>query len=415
MRCSAIGKLSGRESDEKPAKRRTIALGPLSLSDPIAERARRIHSTAIVFDGHVDTPQRLLFERLDLGNRAPEGCVDIPRMREGNVGAIFFALWVPVEITGDPATRRAMDLLDAVLEQVHLHGNDSALATTPADIRSAHEAGKIAILLGVEGGHAINSSLAVLRDFFERGVRYMTLTHNAAIEWADSSNDAPKHNGLTDFGRQVIREMNRLGMIVDISHVSDRTFFDVIETSQAPVIASHSCCRSISDAPRNLTDEMIKSLAAHGGVIHIAFHLSFLSQEYLAKARALEAEISAWGKSFDAKFPGDTARVQIAYQKAIVQAIAEGKLPAIGWNKILDHIDHAASLVGPDHVGLGSDFDGAYMPVGMEDVAHLPSITEGLLRRGYSEIDIRKILGENTLRVMTGVEQVAHTLAAGKD
>jgi membrane dipeptidase len=308
-----------------------------------------------------------------------------------------------------------MDLLDAVLKQIQLHTNDLTLATTPEQIRAAHAAGKIAILLGVEGGHAINHSLPVLRDFFDRGVRYLTLTHNAAIEWADSSNDVPKHNGLSDFGREVILEMNRLGMIVDVSHVSDKTFLDVIETSRAPVIASHSCCRSLSDAPRNMTDEMIKTLAAHGGVIHIAFHLSFLNQEYLTSARALEPEISAWGTEFDVQFPGDTARVQLEYQKAILQAIADGKLPAIGYEKILDHIDHAVHLVGPDHVGLGSDFDGAYMPVGMEDTAHLPSITEGLLRRGYSEIDIRKILGENTLRVMSEVEQRGNALVAGKD
>ncbi len=379
----------------------------MSSSDPIAERAAQIHSSAIVFDTHVDTPQRLLFQHLDLGRRDAKGCIDIPRMRHGNVGAIFFALWVPVEISGPPATRRALDLLDAVLAQVRLHSDDLALARSTAEVHAAREQNKIAILVGVEGGHAINDSIGVLRDFAERGVRYMTLTHNATTGWADSSNDAPKHDGLTDFGREVIEEMNRLGMLVDVSHVSDKTFFDVIEISGAPVIASHSCCRSLCDSPRNMTDRMIKALAARGGVIHIAFHLSFLSQEYLTARRALDSEISAGEKQIEEKFADDPARVLIELQKLSDRNIAAGKLPSVSWEKILEHIDHAVSLVGPGHVGLGSDFDGAYMPTGMEDASHLPKITEGLLRKGYSEKDIRGVLGENTLRVMAEVERLA--------
>jgi membrane dipeptidase len=384
--------------------------GPLPTPDPIADRACQIHSSAIVFDTHVDTPQRLLFQHLDLGKRDLEGCIDIPRMRQGNVGAIFFALWVPVEVTGPPATNRVLNLLDAVLAHVRRHPDDLILARTASEIRAAHAQGKIAILLGVEGGHAISDSIEVLRDFSARGVRYMTLTHNAATDWADSSNAAPKHNGLTDFGRQVIQEMNRLGMIVDVSHVSDKTFFDVIETSSAPVIASHSCCRSLCESPRNMTDEMIKVLASRRGVIQIAFHVSFLSREYWTARRALDAEISAGEKEIEEKFADNPARVLIELQKLSDRYIASGKLPPVSWEKIIDHIDHAVSLVGRDHVGIGSDFDGAYMPAGMEDASQLPRITEGLLRRGYSEADVRKVLGENTLRVITEVENLARKI-----
>jgi membrane dipeptidase len=259
-------------------------------ADELSPRARAIHFSTLVFDTHADTPQRLFFDHFDLARRDAEGCVDIPRLQEGGVGAVFFALWVPVEITGAAATRRALDLLDAAIRQVEIHSSDLVLATTSEGVRTARGENKIAVLLGIEGGHAIDNDLSVLREFHARGARYMTLTHNAATDWADSSNDDPRHHGLTDFGKQVIREMNRLGMLVDISHVSDPTFYDVLETSRAPVIASHSCCRALCDAPRNLDDAMIKSLASRGGVIHITFHDAFLSQEYATANRALAPE-----------------------------------------------------------------------------------------------------------------------------
>src|SRR6202162_3380069 len=201
-------------------------------ADELSSRAREIHFASLVFDTHADTPQRFFFDQFDLGPRDAEGCVDIPRLREGGVGAIFFALWVPVEITGAAATQRARALLDATLKQIEAHGGDLALATSSGQVRTARSENKIAVLLGIEGGHAINNDIDVLREFHARGVRYMTLTHNAATEWADSSNDTPRHNGLTDFGKQVIREMNRLGMLVDVSHVSDPNFLDVLETSR---------------------------------------------------------------------------------------------------------------------------------------------------------------------------------------
>ena len=383
-------------------------------SDDIPSRARQIHSTSIVFDTHADTPQRFLFDHFDLGSRDAEGGIDIPRMREGGIGAIFFALRVPVDITGSNATRRALDLLDSVNEQIRRHPDDLMLATSSGEVRAARVQGKIAILMGVEGGHAIDNNLDVLRDFFARGVRYMTLTHNAPTDWADSSNHSPRHNGLTEFGREVIREMNRLGMLVDISHVSDETFNDVLDASRAPVIASHSCCRAICNSPRNMTDDMIKALAERGGVIHITFHNAFLSQDYAEATRSPASGWIASLESIDKKYGENEARKLAEGQRLSDDLVRAGKLPEVSWEKIIEHIDHAARLVGAAHVGLGSDFDGAFMPAGMEDASKFPMITESLVQRGYPESDVRKILGENTLRVMTETERTAHELQAGK-
>ncbi len=376
-------------------------------TDEISTRARAIHFSSLVFDTHVDTPQRFLFDHFDLAGRDAQGCVDIPRLREGGVDAIFFALWVPVEITGAPATQRAKDLLDAVMKQIEVHGGELALCVSVEQIRAARAENKIAVLLGIEGGHAINSSLEVLREFYSRGVRYMTLTHNAATEWADSSKGSVRHNGLTDFGREVIHEMNRLGMMVDVSHVSDPTFYDVLKTSRAPVIASHSCCRALCDHPRNLDDAMIRALAAGGGVIHIAFHDGFLSQEYANASRALNVESESNEQVLTQKFGDNEARKLMEGQRWSDEMIRAGKLPQVSWEKIVEHIDHAVSVAGADHVGVGSDFDGAFMPLGMEDASKFPMITEGLLRFGYGEADIRKILGENTMRVLTDVARAS--------
>ena len=381
-------------------------------ADDIRSRARQVHLASIVFDAHADTPQRFLFDQFALGHRDVEGCVDIPRMREGGIGAIFFALWVPVEVTGSKATRRALDLLDAAKEQVRQYPDDLVLATTSHEVRAAHAQGKIAVLMGVEGGHAIDNDLDVLRDFFARGVRYMTLTHNAATDWADSSNQSPRHNGLTGFGREVVLEMNRLGMIVDVSHVSDETFYDVLEISRAPVIASHSCCRAICNAPRNMTDDMIKALAARGGVIHITFHNAFLSQEYADATQSLDPEWLPNPEAIKTKFGENEARKLAEGQRRSDDLIRAGQLPQVNWEKIIEHLEHAARLAGASHVGLGSDFDGAFMPAGMEDASKFPKITESLLRRGFPESEIRGILGENTLRVMAETEQMARELRA---
>lgn len=384
---------------------------PIMSADEIADRARKIHFSSIVLDTHDDTPQRMLFEHFDLGHRDTQGNIDIPRMKEGGLNAIFFSIWAPVNITGPAATKRALDLIATVRDQVQKHPQDLALCTTAAEVRAAHAQGKIAALMGVEGGHMINNDLAVLRQFAKLGARYMTLTHTADTDWAGSSGDDAKHIGLTPFGKDVVLEMNRLGMMVDISHVSDKTFYDALAASKAPMIASHSSCRAICDAPRNMTDDMIKALAAKGGVIQINYHVGFLSQAY-RDASNKSAELKSRVAAVD-KAAGENEAASIREgEKVAHQMMAEGKLPEVDWQAIVDHIDHAVKLVGADHVGLGSDFDGAVMPVGMEDCSKLPKLTEAMLRRGYSESDIRKILGENTLRVMEEVERVSRQLQA---
>ncbi len=393
----------------------SIALAGLAVSaDSISEKARKLHFSSIVADTHDDTTQRLLDGKFDLGERSATGSIDIPRMREGNLSAIFFSIWIPSKITGPEAVNRALVQIDAVREQVRKHSNDLVLATTAAEIREARKQGKIAALMGVEGGHMINSNLGVLRSYAALGVRYMTLTHSGNDEWADSSTDKAVHNGLTDFGKDVIREMNRLGVIVDISHVSDKTFYDALEVSKAPLFASHSSCRAICDAARNMTDQMIKDLAAKGGVIQINYHVGFLSQEFRDAEKAnpeLEKEIQAEIN----KRCGDNDACQLVEGDRVVREYMNaGKLPRVDYTKIIEHIDHAVKLAGAEHVGLGSDFDGAMMPFGMEDATKLPKITEALLQKGYSEGDVKKILGENTLRVMTEVERVSRELNAGK-
>ena len=249
-------------------------------ADGISARAKKLHFSSIVVDTHDDTTQRFLDGKFDLGKRDALGSIDIPRMKEGGLGAIFFSIWIPSKVTGPEAVHRALTQIDAMREQVRRHSNDMVLATTASEVREARKQGKIAALMGVEGGHMINSNLGVLRSYAALGVRYMTLTHSGNDEWADSSTDKPVHNGLTEFGKDVVREMNRLGVIVDISHVSDKTFYDVLETSKAPAFASHSSCRAICDAPRNMTDQMMKDLAAKGGVVQINYHVGFLSQEF---------------------------------------------------------------------------------------------------------------------------------------
>jgi len=383
-------------------------------ADDISPRAKKLHFSSIVVDTHDDTTQRFLDGKFDLGVRNATGSIDIPRMKEGGLAAIFFSIWIPSKVTGPEAVNRAMTQIDAVREQVRHHPKDLALATTATEIRQAHKEGKIAALMGVEGGHMINSNLGVLRSYAALGVRYMTLTHSGNDEWADSSTDKPVHNGLTDFGKDVVREMNRLGLIVDISHVSDKTFYDVLETSKAPVFASHSSCRALCDAARNMTDQMIKDLAAKGGVIQINYHIGFLSQEFRDAEKAkpeLEKEIQA---EINKRCGENEACQLVEGDRVVREYVVAGKLPRVEFTKIIEHIDHAVKLAGADHVGLGSDFDGAMMPFGMEDATKLPKITEALLQKGYSEGDVRKILGENTLRVMTEVERVSRELNGEK-
>jgi membrane dipeptidase len=381
-------------------------------ADDISVRAKKLHFSSIVVDTHDDTTQRFLNADFDIGVRSAGGSIDVPRMKEGGLGAIFFSIWIPSKVTGPDAVNRAQVQIDAVREQVRKHPSDLVLATTAVEIREARKKGKIAALMGVEGGHMINSDLDVLRKFASLGVRYMTLTHSGNDEWADSSTDKAAHNGLTDFGNDVIREMNRLGVMVDISHVSDKTFYDALEVSKAPLIASHSSCRAICDAPRNMTDQMMKDLAAKGGVIQINYHVGFLSQEFRDAEKANPELNKAIGVEVTKRCGDNEACQLIEGDRLTREYVAQGKLPRVEWTKIIEHIDHAVKVVGAEHVGLGSDFDGANMPYGMEDATKLPRITEALLKKGYSEGDIKKILGENTLRVMVEVERVSRELSS---
>jgi len=381
-------------------------------ADDIQARAHKLHFSSIVVDTHADTTQRFIDGDFDLGPHNATGSVDIPRMKEGGLDAIFFSIWVPSKITGPIAVKHALDQIAAVREQVRKHPQDLVLATTTAHVREARKENKIAVLMGVEGGHMINSDLGVLQKFAGLGVRYLTLTHSGNCEWADSSTAKPAHNGLTDFGKDVIREMNRLSVIVDVSHVSDKTFRDVLSVSKAPVMASHSNCRALCDHPRNMSDAMIRQLAAKGGVIQINYHVGFLSQEF-RNAEKAHPEINNAIALEVQKRCGDKEGCQLIEGDRITREYVEqGKLPQVDWTKIIEHIDHAVKVAGIVHVGLGSDFDGANMPFGMEDASKVPKITEALLRKGYSEGDVKKILGENTLQLMADVERIGVELSA---
>jgi membrane dipeptidase len=389
-----------------------LALPALVLSQAstsgVSPHAKDVHDRAIVIDSHDDTTQRLLSEKgFDIGARHTNGNIDIPRMREGGLDALFFSIWVPSDLTGPPAVKKAMDLIDSVRAAARRHPNDLVLATSAAEIRRAAADHKIAALMGMEGGHMIDDDLGLLRDYAALGVRYLTLTHFKNNDWADSSTDKPAHNGLTPFGKDVVRELNRLGVMVDISHVADKTFYDAVATSTAPVIASHSSCRAISHHARNMTDDMLRALAKNGGVVMINYEVSFLSEEYRVANEKLNGDVVSQLAAMSKKCGGDEACSTLETARINTEAMNSGKLPKVSWEKIIEHIDHAVKVAGVDHVGLGSDFDGATMPIGMEDASKLPKITDALLKKGYSDADVTKILGGNLLRVMEAVEHAA--------
>jgi membrane dipeptidase len=384
----------------------------VSFGDDIAERAHKLHFSSIVLDTHDDTTQRFFSKNFDLGKRNPDGHIDIPRMKEGGMNAIFFSIWIDGRTMGPAAIQKALDQIDAVHENVRKNSKDLMFARTAADVHKAHAEGKIAALIGVEGGHMIGNDIRMVRIFSDLGVRYMTLSHFYNDEWADSSTDKPAHNGLTDYGKEIVREMNRQGMMVDISHVSDKTFYDALAVSKAPLIASHSSCRAICNHPRDMTDEMIKALAAKGGVIQINYEKSFIDETYRQASEKVSGGVVAMFDQLKKECGDDEECFGKKMQEMERKATAEGKLPHVSWEKIVDHIDHVVKLVGADHVGLGSDFDGATMPEGMDDCTHLPKITEALMRKGYRDDDIRKILGGNLLRVMEQAEKVSHEMQA---
>lgn len=381
-------------------------------ADEIAERAKKLHFSSLVLDTHDDTTQRFFSKDFDLGRRNPDGHVDIPRMREGGMNAIFFSIWIDGRIMGPSAVEKALDQIDAVRENVLKYSKDMVFCRTAEEVRRAHAQGKIAALIGVEGGHMIGNDIRVLRMFGDLGVRYMTLAHFYNDEWADSSTDKPAHNGLTDFGKDVVHEMNRQGIMVDISHVSDKTFFDALEVSKAPLIASHSSCRALCNHPRDMSDDMIKALAAKGGVIQINYERSFIDQAYKDAYDKVSGGVVAASEKISKECADDADCTARKLKDLQTQLEGSGALPHVSWERIIDHIDHVVKLVGPDHVGLGSDFDGATMPDGMEDCSKLPKITEALMRKGYRDEDIRKILGGNLLRVMEQTERVSRELQA---
>ncbi len=359
---------------------------------------------SIVLDLHCDTPMRLVEEKLDLGRRHESGELDIPRMREGGVTGVFFSIYTgATDKTPLEAVKKAIEIIDAVVEEVRRHPDDLILATSSEEIVAAKQAGKIAILMGVEGGHMIDSSLEVLRNLYRLGARYLTLTHSASTGWADSSGGS---GGLTDFGKDVVGEMNRLGMMVDISHTSDKTFFDAVETSKAPIIASHSSCRALAGHARNMTDEMLQALAAGGGVMHINYYNAFLDDENNRRENTL-ADLEKERDALRQRFGGDKQRLAAELRQVDGQQVERiGRVPL---GKLLDHFEHAVKVAGADHVGMGSDFDGVHgqLPEGMEDISKIPNLVAGLSERGFSDSDIGKILGGNSLRVMRQVEALA--------
>ncbi|MCU1266594.1 MAG: hypothetical protein JWM21_2912 [Acidobacteria bacterium] len=388
---------SSPNSISEPAK-----TGSPALTDPAA-----IHRQAIVIDLHADTTQRMLDERIDLTQRLSDGQVDTVRAKEGGLDAQFFSIWVEPQLYGaggSGAMKRADEQIAAVRQLSEKHPELWAMATSAADIRRIAGEGKLAALLGLEGGYAIDERIENVERYYHLGVRYMSPAWTVSTSWAGSSGDeAGKTRGLNEFGKQVIREMNRLGMMVDVSHVSDKAFWDIVATSTKPVIATHSACRAIANVPRNLDDNMIKALAKMGGVVCIIFYPPFLEPGWSAKKDQVDTEIQDLVKKASEREPGDVAHKKLARDRARREEFLK-RLPPVSVSRVVDHIDHIVKLVGIDHVGIGSDFDGVQAAVSdLSSVAELPNLTRELLRRGYSAGDVEKILGGNVLRLMEDV------------
>jgi membrane dipeptidase len=373
-------------------------------SDPLS-----IHRRAIAIDMHVDTVQRVLDENVDIEQQLSDGHFDAVRAKSGGLDAQFFSIWVEPQLFGGGgarAVKRADDQVAAVRALAEQHPETWVLATSAADIRHAASEGKIAALMGLEGGYAIDERLENVKRYYDLGVRYMSPAWSVSTSWAGSSgDDIGATRGLNEFGKNVVREMNRLGMMVDVSHVSDKTFWDIVNTSTAPVIATHSACRAIADVPRNLTDDMIRALAKTGGVVNVIFYPEHLEPGWSQKKKQVDAEIATMVQEASAAEPGDAVHKKLARDRVRQREYAR-RLPPVKVARIVEHIDHIVKLVGMDHVGIGSDFDGVQVTTAdLATVADLPNLTKELLRRGYSESDVDKILGGNMLRVMEAVER----------
>jgi membrane dipeptidase len=392
---------------------------------PKSSSPEGVHRSALVIDTHADTPQRFVDEHFDLSDPLGGGNLNLDSIRKGNLGAEFFSIWVEPTLYKGHYARRTLELIDSVKQQVARHPNQIEFVTTPAGIEYAHRIHKFAALMGIEGGHSIEDSIPLLRQYYALGVRYMTLTWNNSNGWADSSGDINDttiphtKEGLSEFGKDVVYEMNRLGMMVDISHVSDRTFYRTLVISRAPVIASHSSARALCDAPRNMTDDMLRAVArsggpnSKGGVVQVNFYSGFLSQSWRDAQKAIEPEAEKAIQALKDKAKSEGKELPYAEIAKIQRQFAD-RIPRPPLSVLIDHIDHIAKVAGVDHVGLGSDFDGiaGQTPQGLDSAADLPKITEALMARGYSAEDCRKILGGNLLRVFREVEQVARELQA---
>jgi membrane dipeptidase len=386
---------------------------PRDADPALWARALKIHQKAIIIDGHNDIPSPMVDDDLDLvtdtvGKFHKDGDpfhTDLARFKASGITGEFFSIYVSGDTlkTGG-AMRRAMDLIDATYRETERHPQQLTLCTTAADIRRAKKAKKTCALMGIEGGYAIENSLYALRDFYRLGIRYMTLTHNVSHDWADAHRGEVKNNGLSDFGKDVVREMNRLGMFVDISHVSEKVMNDVLDVSTAPIMASHSGARAVNDHTRNVSDAVLKRVAKNGGVIMVNFYPSFLDKRTNDEENARTAKLKDQMAALRQQYKGDSE----GYNAAEKKLLDANPIYIAPYTRIVDHIDHIRDVAGIDYVGLGSDFDGVpFLPAGMNGMEDLVLVTYEMLKRGYSETDVRKVLGENFLRAFAGVEKVA--------
>jgi len=363
-----------------------------------------------VVDGHADTPQFLLDLGTDL-TQAGEQMVDLPKARQGALGGAFFSIWVDPVNNDRRFLQRALELIDAVRTQVERHPRQLRLALTAADVLEAQRHRQLAVLMGLEGGHPLGGSVRQLRDMYRLGVRYMTLTWSVSNAFGDSSgdldrSDIPHHNGLSPLGREAVAEMNRLGMLVDVSHVSDKTFFDTVEVAKAPLIASHSSCRALTNHPRNMTDDMLRAVAKNGGVVMVNFFSAFVDEDFRKALEALRPEQDKAIAAVNEKYKDDAAARTKAWFAAEQEIAA--RIPRPPFKSLIDHIEHVARVAGVDHAGLGSDFDGiSSLPQGIDSAADLPKIAAELRTRGLSQKDVAKIYSGNILRVMRAAEKVA--------
>jgi len=368
-----------------------------------------LHHASLIIDTHADTPQRFLDEGWEFNGALGAGMLSLDAAKAGGLDAEFFAIWVEPKYAGQYADR-AFALIDAVREQAHRHRERMRLCRTPKEILAARAEGKFAALIGIEGGHAIENSLDNLRAFYKLGARYMTLTWSNTNEWADSSGDlddatVQHHNGLTKFGKDVVREMNRLGMMVDVSHVSDKTFADVLETTTAPIIASHSSCRALTDAARNLTDDMLRAIAANNGVVMVNFYSGFLSEAWRAARYEQEPERKAAYAELNAHCIAEN-HLPLFHEELAIDRHFAALIPPAPLDVLINHFDHVVKIAGIDHVGIGTDFDGiSAMPEGLHSAADLPKITAALVARGYTAEQVQKLLGGNLMRVFTDVQR----------